>query len=152
MTLATATGTACTLADMNAIVLLSPEGCLSVDSPAAQPPRASISTGPLGIVFAQGSNIIAAVNETSPLRGIVGAGPARVQGDYAAPGCTEVDRTRLTGVELQRWSLNAETNPAAASSFIDRARWRDNPQISMYIAAEMSSFGARRAPKYGRAP
>ena len=36
MTLATATGTACTLADMNAIVLLSPENCLYVDAPAAQ--------------------------------------------------------------------------------------------------------------------
>ena len=115
MTLATATGTACTLADMNAIVLLSPENCLYVDAPAAQPPReVNLPAGPLGIVFAQGSNIIAAVNETSPLRGIVGAG-ARVKA-YAAPGCTEVDCTRLTDVEIT--ALVAECRDQPGRRFV----------------------------------
>ena len=65
-------------------------------------------------MFAQGSNIIAAVNETSPLRGIVGAG-ARVKA-YAAPGCTEVDCTRLTDVEIT--ALVAECRDQPGRRFV----------------------------------
>ena len=87
----------------------------TLNSPAAQPPReVNLPTGPLGIVFAQGSNIIAAVNETSPLRGIVGVG-ARVKA-YAAPGCTEVDCTRLTDAEIT--ALVAECRDQPGRRFV----------------------------------